>query len=115
MTTPATDPSTEVEEAAAVTVYWRPGCLFCAALLRGLARDGIEVRAVDIWQDPDAAAVVRSLTGGDETVPTVIVDDVALINPSTADVRRQLDPSATPGVVERLRRAWSTSRGGRRP
>jgi mycoredoxin len=113
MPTPATEP--ELEQAAAVTVYWRPGCLFCNALLRGLTRDGIEVRAVDIWQDPDAAAVVRSLTGGDETVPTVIVDDVALINPSMADVRRQLDPSARPGVLERLRRAWSTRRGERRP
>lgn len=41
---------------------------------------------VNIWRDPDAAAYVRSVAGGDETVPTVTVAGRALVNPS----KRQL-------------------------
>jgi mycoredoxin len=71
-----------------VTVYWRPGCGFCSALLRGLERSGLDVERVDIWQDLEAAAFVRSVARGSETVPTVRVGDVALVNPSTPDVLR---------------------------
>jgi len=40
----------------------------------------------DIWSDPDAAARVRAATGGDETVPTVVVGERALVNPFLAQV-----------------------------
>jgi mycoredoxin len=101
-------------ESAAVTVYWRPGCLFCASLLRGLGRAGIQARRVDIWQDPEGAAFVRSLTGGDETVPTVVVGDVALVNPRVSDVRRQLRPTASAGALGGLRRRWAAVLGQER-
>ena len=77
---------------AAVTVMWRPGCPFCALLLRGLARTGLRFDRVDIWDEPAAAAWVRVVADGNETVPTVRVagDDpdraVALVNPSVAQV-----------------------------
>jgi mycoredoxin len=88
--TDPTGPSTEPDDAprSPVTVYWRPGCLSCSSLLRGLERWGLPFERVDIWEDPEAAAVVRSVTGGAETVPTVLVDDLALVNPSTRDVLR---------------------------
>lgn len=70
----------------AVTVYWRPGCGFCASLLRGLDRAGLTFERVDIWQDEDAARFVRRVAGGNETVPTVRVGGVALVNPAVHDV-----------------------------
>lgn len=79
---------------ASVVVYWRPGCPWCSRLLRWIDRAALPVERRNIWDDPDAATDVRSITGGDETVPTVTVGDVALVNPSpkvlAATVREQL-------------------------
>lgn len=72
--------------ASAVEVYWRPGRGFCSTLLRGLRRSGLPLRAVDIWRDPEAAALVRSLAGGNETVPTVVIGAHALVNPTVEEV-----------------------------
>ena len=67
-------------------VYWRPHCGFCARLFRGLAAAGIDHDQRDIWEDPEAAAFVRSVAGGHETVPTVTVGDRVLVNPAVEDV-----------------------------
>ena len=73
--------------ADAVTVYWRPGCPFCSGLFRSLERAGLEPgHQHDIWSDEDAAAYVRSVADGNETVPTVVVGDRALVNPSGQEV-----------------------------
>ncbi len=56
----------------------------------GLERAGLAFREVDIWQDPDAAAFVRSVANGCETVPTVSVGDVHMVNPSVAQVAEAL-------------------------
>jgi mycoredoxin len=69
-----------------VTVYWRPGCGFCSALLRGLDDLDVDYVAVNIWEDPDAAAFVRQANRGDELVPTVDVAGVVLRNPSARQV-----------------------------
>ncbi len=69
-----------------VVVYWRPACGFCSSLFRKLDAAGVRHRRVNIWDDPDAAAVVRSFARGNETVPTVVVGDVGLVNPSVAQV-----------------------------
>lgn len=69
-----------------VVLYWRPGCPYCSRLRRDLDSIGLPVRAVDIWQDPTAAARVRSIAGGNETVPTVVVGSAALVNPSAVQV-----------------------------
>jgi glutaredoxin-like protein len=71
-------------------VYWRPGCGFCWSLLRGLERADLVFERVDIWEDTDAAAFVRSVANGNETVPTVRIGDVALVNPSVSDVTRAI-------------------------
>lgn len=69
-----------------IVVYWRPGCSFCGRLLDGLQRAGVEPTMRNIWEDPEAAAFVRSVARGNETVPTVAVGDVALVNPSVQQV-----------------------------
>lgn len=85
----STDASRGVD---AVEVYWRPGCPFCGSLRRGLARAGVPTREVDIWNSPpEAAARVRAVAGGDETVPTVFIGGHALVAPR---VRQVLDAVA---------------------
>jgi mycoredoxin len=65
-----------------VTLYWRPGCAFCWRLRTKLKRAGLSVDEVNIWEDPEGAAFVRSVTGGDETVPTVRIGTQSFVNPS---------------------------------
>jgi glutaredoxin len=69
-----------------IDLYWRPGCGFCTSLRRQLDRLGITRSEHNIWEEPDRAAVVRSHARGNETVPTVVVDGVALVNPSPLEV-----------------------------
>ena len=71
---------------ANLVFYWRPGCPFCTILERGLDQRGIPLEKRNIWHDPAAAAAVRAVADGNETVPTVMVDDVAMVNPSAAEV-----------------------------
>jgi glutaredoxin-like protein len=77
-----------------VLFYWRPGCPFCVALNRGLTRRGIPFKAVNIWENPEAAARVRAAAGGNETVPTVVVGEQALVNPSVAQVMSLIEAEA---------------------
>lgn len=78
----------EAVETPLVEVYWRPGCPFCRMLLRPLRRSGLILREVNIWEDAAAAARVRSVAGGNETVPTVFIGEQALVNPSLRQVLR---------------------------
>ena len=76
-------------------MYWRPGCGFCAALRSGLDRAGIGYDAVNIWDDESAAAFVRSVANGNETVPTLTIDgpsgSFSMVNPSVAEVAAALE------------------------
>lgn len=78
--------------AATTTVhyYWRPGCPFCMSLRRGLDKAGIATVDHNIWDDPAAAATVRRFANGSETVPTVVIGDVGLVNPSASQVAQHL-------------------------
>ena len=80
--------------ADAVHFYWRPGCPFCTMLRRGLDKRGITTVDHDIWSDASAAAVVRSHARGNETVPTIVVGDVGLVNPSARQVEELLCSTA---------------------
>jgi mycoredoxin len=90
-------------ERSPVTVYGRPGCMLCSGLERGLERWGVPFERVNIWDDPEAAAFVRSVADGSETVPTVVVDDLALVNPSTRDVLRVVAERAPEVLPEAAR------------
>ena len=70
-------------------IYWRPGCLYCARLRWGLRRMKVATEELSIWNDPAAAAFVRSVNGGNETVPTVVVAGVTLVNPTPRQVQRE--------------------------
>jgi glutaredoxin-like protein len=88
---------------SAVVVHWRPGCGFCSMLFRGLDRRGVRYDRRDIWEDGDAAAFVRAHAAGNETVPTVAVGDVVLVNPSADEVvavARTHAPAAVADVAD---------------
>jgi mycoredoxin len=55
-------------------------------LERGLNRAGLPVRKHNIWESEEAATEVRRWANGNETVPTVVIGDVGLVNPSATDV-----------------------------
>lgn len=62
--------------AGGVVVFWRPGCQFCARLVRELGAGRRDVPYwVNIWDEDEAAARVRLYNGGNETVPTVVSAD----------------------------------------
>ena len=74
------------KDRAGVVVYWRPGCVYCMKLRLRLRFTRLTYTKVNIWRDRDAAAFVRSVADGNETVPTVTVGGEAMVNPS----KRQL-------------------------
>lgn len=97
----------------AIHLYWRPGCGFCSMLRRGLDKAGIQTVDHNIWEHPDDAAIVRHYANGNETVPTVVVGDVGLVNPSVKQLTAHLRQHAphllpdgfeepTPGLLGRL-------------
>ncbi len=65
-----------------VTLYWRPGCMFCVRLRLVLRWHRLHPRMINIWRDLDAADFVRSVADGNETVPTVVIDGRPVVNPS---------------------------------
>jgi glutaredoxin-like protein len=85
MTTPTATP---------VVVYTRPRCPYCVLLRRGLRRRGITFTEINIWKDPDAAAAVRAVADGNETVPTVHIAGQWLVNPGAAAVHSLTQPTA---------------------
>ena len=69
-----------------IVVYWRPGCGFCSSLRSQLDRANVPHRLVNIWDSPEAAATVRSIANGNETVPTVQIGSIGLVNPSLSEI-----------------------------
>ena len=85
-------------EPAGIIVYWRPGCGFCTSLRRQLDTHQVAYRLINIWDDPAGAAYVRSVARGNETVPTVSVGTVALVNPTVQEVLAAASQSAPESV-----------------
>jgi glutaredoxin len=85
MTSPASpdDPNAPADR---VEFYWRPGCGFCMMLDRSLTKAGVPFEKHNIWDEPAHAEVVRRHARGNETVPTVVIGDVGLVNPSADEV-----------------------------
>ena len=77
-----------------VLLYWRPGCGASSFMGPRLAKLGIPVREINIWEDPSAAAVVRSLSGGFESVPTVVVAGLAMVEPPVSEVIKAIQARA---------------------
>ena len=92
-----------MSEAESIEYYWRPGCGFCMALERKLEPLALPLDKRNIWDDPDAAARVRSIANGNETVPTLVIGDAELVNPSAGEVLRTMaeqTPHLLPDDVE---------------
>ncbi|GIF13153.1 glutaredoxin [Actinoplanes teichomyceticus] len=83
-------PVAEAAGSGRPVVYWRPGCPYCLRLRARLGPEAARLVWVDIWRDPEGAAVVRGITGGDETVPTVVLDGEGHVNPDPQWVRERL-------------------------
>jgi len=116
-------PSPSSDTLEAIQFYWRPGCPFCMSLDRSLRDIEIPLEKHNIWEDPEAAAFVRSVANGNETVPTVRVGDEFMVNPSAkavaAAVARVAPAQAakmasvtTPGPLGRLLSRLSGGSGG---
>ncbi len=95
----------------AITFYWRPGCGFCMGLERKLNTLGVPLDKHNIWDDPDAAAAVRSIARGNETVPTIVIGTAKMVNPSATEVlaaiaenapEMELTPSSGGGIRKRV-------------
>ena len=75
----------------AVTMYSTRWCGYCSRLKAQMERAGIDYTVVDIEQDPEAAAFVESVNGGNQTVPTLVFPDgSAATNPSLKEVQARL-------------------------
>ena len=72
-------------------MYTTPWCGYCFRLKGQLQREGIEFDMVDIEQQPEAADLVETANGGNQTVPTLIYSDgTSQTNPSVAQVKEKL-------------------------
>jgi glutaredoxin len=81
-----------------IIVYGRPGCPGVGPVLRLLDSAGAAYEYVDIRQDPAAAARLREITGGYESVPTVVLPDGrAMVEPGTLKLRNALQEQAPAG------------------
>lgn len=77
-----------------LTVYSTTWCGPCKRLKSQLTREGIEYREVDIEADPGAAEFVMSVNGGNQVVPTVVIETESgrfvRTNPSVIEVKALL-------------------------
>ena len=72
-------------------MYSTTWCGYCQRLKAQMTRAGIAFVEVDIERDPQAAAFVESVNGGNQTVPTVTFPDgTAMTNPSIGQVQAAL-------------------------
>lgn len=82
-----TDPSTPI-------VLWRPHCPFCRILFAGIEQHGLIVETRNIWEDDDARDLLNRRVGS-ETVPTVLVGDEILVNPSISELLAAVGDAGT--------------------
>ena len=74
-----------------LTIYSTTWCGYCHRLMSQLDREGIAYTSINIEQDPEAAAFVEGVNGGNQTVPTVkFPNGNVLTNPSAAQVKAEL-------------------------
>lgn len=87
-TTPSASP---IPADGTVLMYSTTWCGYCRRLRTQLDSEGIGYTVIDIEQQPDAAAYVEQVNGGNQTVPTVVYPDgSAATNPSLAAVKLAL-------------------------
>jgi mycoredoxin len=79
------------ENSPALIVYGTPFCPMVGPVRRLLDEAGISYDYIDIRLDRDAAARVREITGGYESVPTLeFSDGRTMVEPGTRALRQEL-------------------------
>ena len=74
-----------------LVMYTTTWCGYCVRLKRFLDAEKLPYREVNIELDPEAAAFVMTVNGGNSTVPTLLFPDgTALTNPTPDQVRAVL-------------------------
>lgn len=82
----------------AIVVFGRPNCPGVPPVLRLLDSAGVVYDYVNIREDADAAAQLRAITGGYESVPTLIFPDGrTMVEPGTMKLRQVLQEGAPDG------------------
>jgi len=80
-----------VPEAGTITMFSTSWCGYCARLKQQLTKDGIAFTEVNIEEVEGTAALVESVNGGNQTVPTILFPDgSSATNPSLAEVKARL-------------------------
>ena len=75
-----------------ITVYGHPACPGVGPVRAMLGQSKVEYIYVNIRQDPDGAAIVRSINNGNESVPTLVFPDgTTLTEPSTGALKAKLE------------------------
>ena len=69
-----------------IDFFWRPGCGFCMSLERRLKNAGVPIKKYNIWENKRDKAFVKSVANGNETVPTLRIGSISLVNPSLGQV-----------------------------
>lgn len=83
-----------------ITVFGRPNCPMVPPVLRLLDAAGATYDYVNIREDPEAAAQLRAITGGHESVPTLVFPDGrALVEPSVMKLRAALQEDLPEGTA----------------
>jgi mycoredoxin len=78
-----------------LTMYSTTWCGYCRRLKLQLDEAGIAYREVNIERDPEAAAFVEGVNGGNQTVPTLLYPSGrTATNPSFAEVKAELAATA---------------------
>jgi glutaredoxin len=86
------------EDSGTVLVYGRPGCPGLRPVLNLLQKAGVPYDYVDVREDADAAARLRAMAGGYESVPTVVLPGGrVLVEPGTIGLRRALQEAGLVG------------------
>ena len=83
-----------------IDFYWRPGCPFCMNLERNLNKLDLPLNKKNIWESDGHAATVRSIADGNETVPTVVIGEAKMVNPSANQVLQALSNQAPELIPE---------------
>ncbi|GGF28209.1 mycoredoxin [Subtercola lobariae] len=80
-----------VPAAESITMFSTSWCGYCNRLKKQLDKDGIAYIEVNIEEVEGTAALVESLNGGNQTVPTVLFPDgSSATNPSAHEVKVRL-------------------------
>ena len=112
---PDTERSDSPSGPSEIVLYTRPGCPYCLTLRAAMRRSGRAFREINVWDDPDAAAFVRSVANGNETVPTVVVGDLHMVNPSARRVRDVVAQASGPPPSKRRQWFRRSARPGETP